>query len=256
MAQQGWNVKIKSFNPRILLHSLNESFRAWMSVRYSQFALNDVVFSNIKTVKKTIGGVGVAGCDFNFATAANANQQNLDLGAIIPAFARVLDIKTVTKEAFNSKAIAIASWAVSSNVCTIVTAAAHGLVSGNNVTIAGMTETAINGARNNITVVDTTTFTFALTHANKTTTADATGTVTPTITLVAETGSASSGNEFISSATIKAADAITAAAAGAALAIAPAAAASKVYLGGTPNVFWANVTSGKVDVIVTYIEAI
>jgi len=256
MAQQGWNVKVKSFSPKILLWSLNESFRAWMSVRYSQFALNDVVFSNIKTVKKTIGGVGVADCDFNFATAANASEQNIDLGAIIPAFARVLDVKTVTKEAFNSKAIAIASWAVATNVCTIVTSAVHGLVSGNNVTIAGMTETAINGARSNITVVNTTTFTFALTHANANTTADATGTVTPTITLVAETGNASAGDQFIAAATIKAANAITACAAGAALAIAPAAAASKVWVGGTPNVFWANVTSGKVDVIVTYIEAI
>lgn len=255
MAQQGWPVKVKAWNPRILLHSINESFRAWMSVRYSQFALNDVVFSNIKTVKKTIGGVGVEDCDFNFATAANANQQNLDLGAIIPAFARVLDIKTVTKEAFNSKSIAIASWAVASNVVTIVTSAVHGLVTGNSVVIAGMAEATLNGTVE-VTVTNTTTFTFALTHANKTTTAVTAGTATPTITLTAETGNASAGDQFIAAATIKAANAITSCAAGAALAIAPTAAASKVYVGGTPNVFWANVTSGKVDVIVTYIEAI
>jgi hypothetical protein len=74
--------------------------------------------------------------------------------------------------------------------------------------------------------------------------------------LTAETGNVSAGDQFIAAAPIKALNAITSAAAGAALAIAPAAAASKVWVGGTPNVFWANVTSGKVDVIVTYIEAI
>ncbi len=47
--------------------------------------------SLIKTVKKTIGGVGVSGCDFNFATAANQTAQNIDLGAIIPAYARIVD---------------------------------------------------------------------------------------------------------------------------------------------------------------------
>lgn len=45
----------------------------------------------VKTIKKTIGGVGVAGCDFNFVTAANKTAQNIDLGAIIPAYARILD---------------------------------------------------------------------------------------------------------------------------------------------------------------------
>lgn len=225
-----------------------------IGVDATQLTHQGVPFSNVKTVKKVIGGVGVAGCDFNFATAANANEQVIDLGSIIPALARVLDVKTFTSEVFNSKAIAIASWAVSSNVCTIVTSAVHGLVSGNNVTIAGMTEAAINGARNNITVTNTTTFTFALTHADATTTADATGTVTPTITLVAETGNSSSGHEFIGSTTIKAANAITYMATDHDMTVAPAAAASKVYVAATPNVFWANVTSGKVEVYVTYIE--
>ena len=49
-----------------------------------------------KTIKKTIGMVGVAGCDFNFVTAANTTKQNIDLGAIIPAFARVRDVVAIT----------------------------------------------------------------------------------------------------------------------------------------------------------------
>jgi len=224
-----------------------------IGVDATQFTHQGVEFSNLKTVKKTIGGVGVAGCDFNFATAANANEQVIDLGAIIPAFARVLDVKTRTKAAFNSKPIAIASWAVTTNVCTIVTASVHGLVTGNSVVIAGMTETACNGTHS-VTVTNTTTFTFALSHVDAATTADTTGTATPTVTLVAETGNASSGNQFIASATIKAANAITAVANAGALNVAPAAAAGHVYVAATPNVFWANMTSGVVEVIVSYIE--
>lgn len=54
----------------------------------------------ITTVKKTIGAVGVADCDFNFATAAGHAAQNIDLGAIVPAKARVLDVVVFTKTAF------------------------------------------------------------------------------------------------------------------------------------------------------------
>ena len=219
----------------------------------TQLTHQGIPFSNVKTVKKSIGGVGVAGCDANFASAANVTEQVIDLGSIIPALARVLDVKTFTREAFNSKSIAIASWAVSSNVCTIVTSAVHGLVTGNSVVIAGMTEEACNGTHT-VTVTNTTTFTFSLTHADATTTADTTGTATPTLTLVAEAGNTSSGHEFIGSTTIKAANAITCMATDHDMTVAPSASASKVYVAATPNVFWANVTSGIVDVYVTYIE--
>lgn len=66
----------------------------------TQLTHQGIPFSNVKTVKKSIGGVGVAGCDFNFATAANTTEQVIDLGAIVPANARVLDVKTVTEVAF------------------------------------------------------------------------------------------------------------------------------------------------------------
>ena len=48
--------------------------------------------AKIYTVTKTIGAIGVAGCDFNFATAANTTQQVIDLGSIVPARARVIDV--------------------------------------------------------------------------------------------------------------------------------------------------------------------
>lgn len=100
MAQQGWDVKVKKFSPKILLNSLKDNFRAWIGVSGTQLTLNDIAFSTVKTVKKTIGGVGVAGCDFNFATAANQSEQVIDLGAIIPANARVLDVRTITNAVF------------------------------------------------------------------------------------------------------------------------------------------------------------
>lgn len=221
-----------------------------------QFEHNGVAFSNIKTVKKTIGGVGVADCDFNFATADNVTEQPIDLGAIVPAFARVLDVKTITEAAFAHAATAIASWSVSSNVCTITTAAAHGLATGNSVVIAGMTHTACNGTFS-ITRVDNTSFTFSLTHDDETTTADTTGTVTfSALALVAETGNATSGAQFIASATIKALNAITAQAHTAALNNAPAAAASNVWVSATPDGKWDHITAGKLAVYVTYIETV
>jgi hypothetical protein len=53
-----------------------------------------------KTIKKTIGGVGVASCDFNFVTAEDQVEQVIDLGAILPAFARLVDTFVVTNNTF------------------------------------------------------------------------------------------------------------------------------------------------------------
>lgn len=61
--------------------------------------------SRTKTIKVIVGAVGVAGCNFNFVTAANASKQNIDLGAIIPAFARIRDVVAVTSPAFVGAAI-------------------------------------------------------------------------------------------------------------------------------------------------------
>jgi hypothetical protein len=131
----------------------------------------------LKTVKKTVGGVGVAGCDFNFVTAANTTEQPIDLGAIVPAKARVLDIMTFTNSVF-----------------------------------------------------------------------------TGATTLVATVGNVTGGNQFITSTTIYAASAITAMAVASWPMVVPNAAATHVWINGTPGANWSNVTAGKVTVYVTYID--
>jgi len=176
----GMDLKIKRWNPKILLHSTKHSFLAWLGVSASQLELNGVAISSVKTVKKTIGAPGILGCDFNFTSADNTTEQVIDLGAITPALARILDAKTHTEVAF---------------------------------------------------------------------------TPDPT-TLVAETGISSSGDELIASATIKAADAITACAHGAALNNAPVATAGHVYVAATPGANWSTITAGKLDVYISYIEAV
>jgi len=97
------DLKIKKWDPRILFRSLRHGFSAWLGVTEAsstQLTLNDVAFSNVKTRKITIGAPGVTGCDFNFASAANTTEQVIDLGSVIPALARILDVKTHTEVAF------------------------------------------------------------------------------------------------------------------------------------------------------------
>jgi hypothetical protein len=53
----------------------------------------------------TIGAVGVTGCDFNFVTAANTTAQPIDLGAIIPSTARLIDVVVKTTTLFAGTAI-------------------------------------------------------------------------------------------------------------------------------------------------------
>lgn len=67
--------------------------------------------------------------------------------------------------------------ALTSNVATITTAAAHGFTVGQTVTNAGLTNTVLNGAYIVASVPTSTTFTFAKTNANITSVADA-GTAT------------------------------------------------------------------------------
>lgn len=257
------NLKIKKWDPKVLLQSGRNAIIHAIGVGTTQlthdkgvdpsaFAL--VAFSNVKTKKLLIGAVGVADCDANFATADNVTEQPIDLGLVVPALARVLDVKTHTEVAFAHASTAIASWSVATNVATITTAADHGLVTGNSVVIAGMTETALNGTYT-ITRTSNTAFTFSKTHGDAGTTADITGTVTfVALALAAETGSATSGAEFIASATIKVIDAITCLAHATALNIAPNAAATHVWVSATPNGKWNHLTTGRLAVYVSYIE--
>lgn len=172
-------IRIRMAKPFLYLFSKDYNVEHALGAGPTQFTHKGIACSNVKTVKKTIGGVGVADCDFNFATAANTNEQVIDLGAIVPAKARVLDVKTVTEVAF-----------------------------------AGTNLSA----------------------------------------LVMETGNSSSGAQFIASATIMAANAITAANL-TTMNVAPAAAASKVYCSATPTgANWAAVLAGKVSIYISYIE--
>lgn len=74
--------------------------------------------------------------------------------------------------------VATSSRARASNVATIVTATAHGLSSGDAVTIAGLGGTGYNASNKTITVTNATTFTYESTGDNESTAADTAGTVT------------------------------------------------------------------------------
>lgn len=54
----------------------------------------------LKCIYRTIGAPGVADCDYNFASAANTTEQPIDLGACVPALARVTDVIITTEETF------------------------------------------------------------------------------------------------------------------------------------------------------------
>jgi len=76
---------------------------AWDSWR-SQLLKSGIV---TKTIKKTIGGIGVV-ADFNFVTAANTSEQVIDLGAIIPARARIIDVCLITDATFTGATTLVA----------------------------------------------------------------------------------------------------------------------------------------------------
>lgn len=76
--------------------------------------LDGVLKTEYHTIKKTIGGVGVAGCDFNFATALNQNEQPIDLGAVIPAMAKVIDVSVRTNSQFTGAITLVADIGFSS----------------------------------------------------------------------------------------------------------------------------------------------
>jgi hypothetical protein len=77
----------------------------------------------------------------------------------------------------NSTTRTITNVALASNVVTITTSVAHGLVAADKVTVAATTATAVNGTFTVATAPTTTTFTYALTASNITSAVD-TGTVT------------------------------------------------------------------------------
>jgi len=118
-------------------------------------------------------------------SAATAFTTDLQLSMVAVASSAAtcdstVDFTTPLNSATTSKTVS--NVALTSNVATITTSAAHGLAVGQPVTISGLTAgTAINGSYLVASAPTTTTFTVAKTNANITSTA-ATGTVTiPTV---------------------------------------------------------------------------
>jgi hypothetical protein len=72
---------------------------------------------------------------------------------------------------------ATATRARTSGVATIVTGAAHGFTTGDVITIASMTDTTFNDLQAEVTVVDSTTFTYANAGVNVASGADTAGRV-------------------------------------------------------------------------------
>ena len=87
--------------------SVDNQGRLWLTSpegisEYVKTDLDLTKYKSVVTVKKTIGNRTVTGVDFNFVTGANKTEQIIDLGAIIPAYARILDIIVVTNAAFTN----------------------------------------------------------------------------------------------------------------------------------------------------------
>jgi len=62
----------------------------------------------LRTIKVTVGAPGFGGTDFNFTSAANQSEQSIDLGALIPAKGRLVDIFVFTDAVF-SNAVSLAA---------------------------------------------------------------------------------------------------------------------------------------------------
>ncbi len=104
-------------------------------------------YKSVQTVKKTIGGVGVAGCDFNFATAENQDEQSIDLGAIIPAHAKIFHALTITNTTFTGAVTLAADTGITSGGAELI-------ASGGILTAGDFTEPA-TGALSPIAIVGT-----------------------------------------------------------------------------------------------------
>jgi hypothetical protein len=86
--------------------------------------IGGISMAQVMTVSKTIGGVGVAACDFNFATATNQTPQPIDLGALVPANARILNVQTVTNNTFTGAITLAAITGTTTGANDLITTAA------------------------------------------------------------------------------------------------------------------------------------
>jgi hypothetical protein len=138
--------------------------------------VNGLPTSRLKVIKKTIGAIGVKGCDFNFATSSGHSEQVIDICSL-PKKAFIQTVWTFTKVAF----------ATVSN-------------------------------------------------------------------FVAEIGTTSSGAQLVSSATIKAAEAVTSTQYTIPLEVDPVNSVVHIYVSADPDGAWSGITSGIMEVYVAYID--
>ena len=80
-------------------------------------------FKTLRTVVSRIGGVGVASCDFNFVTADDQNEQVIDLGEIVPALARVVDVFIHTNAVFTGATTLVADVGTASGGAQLIASA-------------------------------------------------------------------------------------------------------------------------------------
>jgi hypothetical protein len=102
-------------------------------------------------------------------------QSSLNLGSLNAGY-----VGTMNANAGGTSAATITNVAVTGNIATVTTSAAHGFLSNDIVTHTGLTHTILNGSGIKITYVSATTYTFPVTTANITSVADS-GTATPAI---------------------------------------------------------------------------
>lgn len=108
---------------------------------------------------------------YTFAVTHGSTGDDLTTATLSMTSASGLDnVASFTPGANNHATIS--NVAVTSNVATITTSAAHGFTSGATVVVAGLTNSALNGTWV-LTSASGTTFTFAITHADIGSTADA-----------------------------------------------------------------------------------
>jgi hypothetical protein len=136
-------------------------------------ALGAMEWKSKVIVTKDYLNLGAARVIADYATSDAEAEAVAAYNAGVPAYnAQVwTDYSTPTQTA---------SYARASNVATLVTATAHGLVTGSRIDVSGFvggTASTFNAQQVVITVVNTTTFTYASVGSTVTTTADTTGTV-------------------------------------------------------------------------------
>jgi hypothetical protein len=136
-------------------------------------ALGSMEWKSKVIVTKDYLNIGAARVIADYATPDAEAEAIAAYNAGVPAYnAQVwTDYSTPTQTA---------SFARAANVATIVTATAHGLVTGSRVDVSGFvggTASSFNAQQVVITVVDSTTFTYASVGSTVTTTSDTTGTV-------------------------------------------------------------------------------